>query len=154
MGKPEKFIYRYDFTGEFCSHRIKNGQIETIEYMIQTVIPIDYSSKEDAIHCSASLRFEMENDHIVLRIYDKWQQGINQKGQWFESVDGNAIETIEWSEWWRYHICYHNMDELDSDDFYPDATPWDEIFALADKKEGWHCTVSPLAYSIEIYESN
>ena len=46
-------------------------------YCVDVQIPIDYDSKEAAQKNHASCRFELENGHVVLKIYSDWHQGLD-----------------------------------------------------------------------------
>ena len=130
------------------------------QFQIDVTIPINFDTKEEAVNCPCSLRFEVEDDHVVLKIYSDWKQGFDENGKWYEHVDGNEIETIKWEEHWKYKISRCKVLAKDmgccldcNEDFLPDATPWDELFDIKNQPKGWKCTVESLGYDIDIIET-
>ncbi len=155
--------YRYLFYGDFYRKIMRDGKLyddlDYYNFQIEVPIPIDYNTKDEAIHCPCSLRFETENGHVVLKIYSNWHQGLDEKGTWNEHVEGVVIETIKWEEHWKYKISKSRVIAKDmgafidaSADYIPDATPWDELFDIKNQPDGWKNTVESQAYSISIFE--
>lgn len=155
--------YRHLFSGDFYRKKLVDGKLyddhDYYNFQIEVPIPINYDTKEEAKGCPGSLRFEVEDGHVVLRIYSNWQQGLDKNGQWYEHVDGNVIDTIRWEEYWKYKIARSKVVSNDMggfidawEDYVPDATPWDELFDIKNQPEGWCNTVESLAYNIEILE--
>lgn len=155
--------YRHAFIGDFYRKRIVDGKLyddhDYYNFQIEVQIPINYDTKEAAISCPCSLRFEKEDGHAVLRIYSEWQQGFDKNGKWLEHVDGNVIETIRWEEHWKYKISRSKVIAKEmggyidgNTDYLPDATPWDELFDIKNQLEGWRNTVESLAYCINILD--
>lgn len=157
------YKYRYVFSGDFYRKKLENGKLyddhDYYNFQIDVQIPIDYDTKEEAAACPCSLRFEVEDGHVVLRVYSDWQQGFDKNHNWHEGVDGAVVATIHWKEYLRYKTsrskviskkmgCFIDAGE----DYIPDATPWDELFDIKKQPEGWQCTVEPQAYSIDILE--
>lgn len=151
------YKYRYLFYGDFFGKLHKDQ--DYYDFQIEVTIPIDYNTRNEAIHCPCSLQFEKENGHAVLHIYSNWLQGKNKKGNWFEHVEGEIIETIQWQEHWKYKISRSKVFSKDMGgfvdackDYLPDATPWDELFDIENQPDDWKNTVESLAYSINIIE--
>lgn len=152
--------YRHLFLGDFYKTKIVNGKLyddhDFYNFQIEVPIPINYSTEEEAVRCPCSLRFEIENGHVVLRIYSGWKQGLDENGKWFERVEGNVVDTIKWEEYWKYKmsrskVVSKNMGLFRDDaDYLPDATPWDELFDVKSLPRGWRNTVEGLAYGIHI----
>lgn len=157
------FKYRYVFSGDFYRKKLIDGKLsddhDYYNFQIDVQIPIDYKTREEAAGCSCSLRFEVEDGHVVLRIYSNWQQGLDKNGKWYEHVNGNIIDTIRWEEYWKYKISRSKVVAKDMGcfidackDYLPNATPWDELFDIKNQPEGWTSTVEPLAYYIDILD--
>lgn len=157
------FKYRHVFCGDFYRKKLVNGRLyddhDYYNFQIEIEIPVDYDTKEEAIACPCSLRFEVEDGHVVLRIYSDWKQGLDKNNKWFEHVDGHVIDTIRWNEYWRYKISRSKVFSKDMGgfvdaclDYIPDATPWDELFDIENQPDGWVNTVESLAYCINIVE--
>ena len=154
--------YRYLFSGDFYRKKLVDGKLcddhDYYNFQIEVLIPIDYDTEDDAKKCQCSLRFEVEDGLVVLRVYSSWHQGIDERsGKWVEYVDGDVIETIKWEEHWKYKISRSKVLPKDMGcfidgcrDYVPDATPWDELFDIDNQPEGWCNTVESLAYSIDI----
>lgn len=156
--------YRYLFCGDFYRKKMIDGKLyddlDYYNFQIEVSIPIDYDTKDEAIHCPCSLRFELEDGHVVLRIYSNWHQGLNENGEWNEHVDGNVIETIKWEEHWKYKTSRSKVISKDmssfidaATDYIPDATPWDELFDIKNQPEGWRNTIESQAYCIQIIDT-
>lgn len=156
--------YRHSFFGDFFRKKLVDGKLhddwDYYQFQIDVTIPIDFDTKEEAINYPCSLRFEIEDGHVVLKIYSDWKQGLDENGNWFEHVDGRVIETIKWEEHWKYKISRCKVLAKDMgccldtyEDFLPDATPWDELFDIKNQPNGWKCTVESLAYGIVIVET-
>ena len=155
--------YKHLFFGDFYRKKLVNGKLyddhDYYNFQIEVPVPVIYDTEEEAIHCPCSLRFEIEGGHAVLRIYSKWQQGLDKNGNWFEHVDGEVIETIKWEEHWKYKISRSKVPSKDmggfidaNKDYLPDATPWDELFDIKHQPREWRNTVESLAYSIDILD--
>lgn len=159
-----KYCYRHNCIADFYRQKLVGNKLcddlSGPNYMIEVPIPIDYETEDDAIHCAASLRFEEEDGHVVLRIYESWEYGTDSNGHWFEHVSGNVIETIHWEDIYKYrHASKSRLPAkempicIDSNiDYIPDATPWDVIFEETFKLPGFRCTLECLAYCIELVE--
>lgn len=157
--------YQYVFFGDFYRTKTVDGKMQNdhdyYNFQIEASIPIDYKTKKEAENCLCSLRFEIENGHIVLRIYSGWKRNIDKEG-WYELVLDKVIATIKWNEWRKYKMSrskvisqyiddnYSYVDAID--DFVPDATPWDELFDINNLPEDWHNTVEPNDYYINIID--
>lgn len=150
--------YTYMFCGDFYKKKLQNGKfhddLDGYNYSIEVPIPIKYDSVKDAKGCNCSLQFEVEDGHVVLRVYDGWEQGMKD-GKWIEHVDGNVIDTIRWEEHWKYKMARSKGGAKEMEfctdmclDYVPDATPWDDLFDIKNQPEGWCCTVESLAYSL------
>jgi len=138
--------YRYNFMGDFNAG--------DFNYSIEVLMPTKYKTPEEAKGDKGSLRFEKQNDHIVLVIYSGWVQGFDENHQWHEHVDGKVLDIIQWSEWWRYKVAKAKVKDaempcvIDYSDYIPDATNWDELFDVENRPDNWTCIVESLAYSI------
>lgn len=155
--------YQCLLCGDFYRKKLINGKLyddhDYYNFQIEVPIPINYSTKKEAEGCHCSLRFEVEDGHVVLRIYSDWEQGIDKNGSWHEHISGNVIETIRWEEYWKYKtsrskVISKNMHGfLDAQtDYIPDATPWDELFDINNQPKDWCNTVELLSYSINIFD--
>ncbi len=155
--------YRYNFSGDFYRKKLVDGKLyddtDYYNFQIECLIPIDYDTKEEAMGCPASLRFEVEDGHVVLRVYSNWKQGLDENNKWYEHIDGSVIDTIHWEEYWKYKVSRSKKVAKDMGlfvdacaDFIPDATLWDELFDIENQPEGWVNTVESLAYSIHVIE--
>lgn len=155
--------YRHLFSGDFYRTKLVDGKLyddhDYYNFQIDVQIPINYDTKEEAAHCPCSLRFEVEDGHVVLRIYSKWQQGLDKDGNWFEHVDGEVIETIRWEEFWKYKTSRSKAISRDMGcfidawkDYLPDATPWDELFDIKNQPAGWRNTVESQSYCVDILD--
>lgn len=158
------FKYNYVFCGDFLRTKLVDGNLcedhDYYNFQIDVPIPIYYDTKDEAKRCPCSLKFEVEDGHVVLRIYSNWEQGVNKNGNWYEHVSGNIIDTIKWEEYWKYKMIRSKVTSKDmrlyvdaTMDYVPDATPWDELFDIDKQPQGWCNTVESLAYSIDILDA-
>lgn len=159
-----KYCYRHNYIADFYRQKLVGNKLcddcSGPNYMIEVPIPIDYETEDDAISCAVSLRFEEENGHVVLRIYERGESGTDSNGHWLEHVSGNVIETIHWEDIYKYrHASKSRLPAKEMPiwadtniDYIPDATPWDVIFEETFKLPGFRCTLECLAYRIELVE--
>lgn len=159
-----KYCYRHNYIADFYRQKLVGNKLcddcSGPNYMIEVPIPIDYETEDDAIHCAVSLRFEEENGHVVLRIYERGESGTDSNGHWLEHVSGNVIETVHWEDIYKYrHASKSRLPAKEMPiwadtniDYIPDATPWDVIFEETFKLPGFRCTLECLAYRIELVE--
>lgn len=149
-----KYIYCFS-GGFFALKKDKDGKLHESDdyYLIDVDIPINYETEEDAEACSASLRFQKIGGHIYLVIWSDWKQGYDKNGKWKEHVAGEVVDIISWNERWKYRVLKIKEDRKNdaftsSEDYLPDATPWDELFENDSLPEGWVSTVESLAYAV------
>lgn len=159
-----KYCYRHNYIADFYRQKLVGNKLcddcSGPNYMIEVPIPIDYETEDDAISCAVSLRFEEENGHVVLRIYERGESGTDSNGHWLEHVSGNVIETVHWEDIYKYrHASKSRLPAKEMPiwadtniDYIPDATPWDVIFEETFKLPGFRCTLECLAYRIELVE--
>lgn len=125
-------------------------------YDIEVPIPIDFKTREEAINCSANLRFQKLEGHIVLCIYSSFKQGFNGEGKWVEQVQGEIVDIIEWHQWWKYKMIkstcafYESSDPLE--DYEPCIEKWDDIFQVNLLPEDWSRNVQSLSFSINLIQ--
>ena len=85
-----KYCYRHNYIADFYRQKLVGNKLcddcSGPNYMIEVPIPIDYETEDDAISCAVSLRFEEENGHVVLRIYERGESGTDSNGHWLEHV--------------------------------------------------------------------
>lgn len=154
--KP-KLVFRHCFHGDIYPCEIKQLKNPSkADYNIDVQIPIDYETREDAINCTAYLRFQKYEGHIVLCIYSSFKQGFNGDGKWVEQIQGEIIDIVEWRQWWKYKMIkstcafYESQDPLE--DYEPCIEKWDDIFQVNLLPEDWGRNVQSLAYSIDIIQ--
>ena len=159
-----KYCYRHNYIADFYRQKLVGNKLcddcSGPNYMIEVPIPIDYETEDDAISCAVSLRFEAENGHVVLRIYERRESGTDSNGHCLEHASGNVIETIHWEDIYKYrHASKSKLPAkempiwIDTNiDYIPDATPWDAIFEETFKLPDFRCTLKCLAYRIELVE--
>ncbi len=138
----KKMSYRYKFSGMV---EIPNNE-EKIAMYLSVEIPVDYQTEEQAKHCPCSLRFETdENKEIVLKIYENFKQGLDDKKEYHCSVSGNIVATVHWEDRAKYK--YHQS--ISDNDVPEYEKTWNEIFETYIKSHGKYSqTVDSLAYGI------
>lgn len=140
----EDLTYIYEFSGDFW--------VNNRNYQIEVPMPTKYKTAEEAKYDKSSLRFEKRDGHIVLVVYSKWEQGMND-GEWYEHVAETILGIIKWEDWYRYKM---SMAKEGGDDniydanscYVPNATNWDELFNVGSLEDSWACTIESLAYSV------
>lgn len=64
--------YRHIFCGDFHRKKFVDGKlfddIDYYNFQIEVQIPINYDTKEEAIHCPCSLRFEIEDGCVIQQL--------------------------------------------------------------------------------------